>query len=81
MSEISETHWSAGWLFNLEFILWRKVLDDGPESFQPRTLKDLAERAGGWWIWDSKSRGRRFVEMKEWKEIFELVGKGKADLF
>ena len=63
MSDLSEEHWSAGWLTDTEYSLWQACEVGGSYvwSFTPlgdatveqlRTLRDLA---GGWWMWQGES--------------------------
>lgn len=84
MEYLSEEHWCAGWLTDLEFTLWDWVLDWRAEPqplheagsmdsqlHEARTLSWLAEQAGGWWVWEE---GRQFVPMGEWLARFAARG-------
>lgn len=76
MEDMSEDYWCAGWLQNLEYSLWSFVVD-GPGGFglgyvdqqQADELRQLAEDAGGWWVWDM-TEGRKFVPLDEWREMY-----------
>lgn len=77
MSNISEDHYCAGWLMGLEYKLW-DVLNGGDPQFgfgpiSPQNierLRELHERAGGWWMWvgENMDSGKVFVTTEEWKE-------------
>ena len=69
MEDISEDRWCAGWLVGLEYELWEEVLDG-----KLPVAKDLADVAGGWWIWSSEAETthqRRFVPMDEWLVMYQ----------
>ena len=74
MSGISEECWCAGWMHNLEYMLWdavtgrRKNLCSLEEIEQ---LKYLSEKCGGWIIWDEQARGEKFVPKQEWLRLYE----------
>jgi hypothetical protein len=78
MEDISEDCWCAGWMSGLEGQLWQAVTD--PESYYAKHggikphipgLRQLAEEAGGWWMWDDNDAdGRVFVPLEAWKERF-----------
>lgn len=78
MSEISEDHYAAGWMSNLEYELWEIVLKGGGEYgmgvVDPEMvsrLKQFAADAGGWWTHE------RFVPMDEWHVMYaEKMGGG-----
>ncbi len=86
MEEISQEHWSAGWLLGLEYDLWsfvglwrtgllaKRGSKFGMFELENKTLTDLSElseRAGGWWKWfDDEQPGAYFVPMQEWLAIF-----------
>ena len=66
MSEISESTWFAGWLINLEFILW-DAIHGGPRDELAeedlRELEELSALVGGWHDYD------RFIPLDEWLSI------------
>lgn len=66
MERYSEDYWSAGWMMNLEYTLWRYVSEDLDQS-EIKAMKILAEAANGWWIWDGE---RKFVPMDEWLVLY-----------
>jgi len=66
MSDYSEEMWCAGWLIDLEYILWARVLEG-----EQADIKALADAAGGWIVWDDPDEGETFVPMAEWLEIYK----------
>lgn len=83
MSGISEDKWSAGWVTGLEFDLWEMVIGKKDPSYGMGGsflldlvgLRAMAERCGGWIVWD-REHGERFVPMAEWLAIYdEHVGR------
>lgn len=75
MEDISEDYYCAGWLADLEHYLWSVVCGKKCELFdlpadRVAKLKQLAEDANGWWIWDN---GRKFVPMAEWLEMVKTT--------
>lgn len=79
MSEVSEDHYAAGWLVNLEFILWRLIFENteegfgfGPLSFENRSrLIELTHRCQGWWIYSASISGRKFLTYDEWLPLYQ----------
>ena len=72
MSDISEDVWCAGWLTEVEYILWDAIARERPDwcvREEIEQLKFLSERCGGWIVWD-KERGRRFVRMEDWLDRY-----------
>jgi hypothetical protein len=78
MTGISEERWCAGWLSNLEFILWR-ARNGEPSGFevgsatprQAELLRLLSEEAGGWWVYEEA--GPVFLPMDEWLRRLQLT--------
>jgi hypothetical protein len=76
MRDISEDCWFAGWLHNLEFILWDAVktgkVSWGEGLVKERDLirmKYLHELACGWWILVKGEEIERFVSTEEWLAV------------
>lgn len=76
MSELSEEAYCAGWLEDLEFSLWRIVLDgSGRFGFMEITtehvsnLKEFSRLCGGWIFFDDLN-GETFVSLKDWEKRF-----------
>jgi hypothetical protein len=74
MTYISEEQFAAGWLIDLEYLLWGE-LQKPPQrrkrgartvllAFEREALKFLAQAAGGWWTFE------RFVPMKRWLALY-----------
>jgi hypothetical protein len=74
--DTSEECWCAGWLVDLEFILWDAMLT-GKANFgwgaaNERYLirmRYLHELAGGWWTLPKGEEFERFVPTEEWLKI------------
>ncbi|MFN6484005.1 MULTISPECIES: hypothetical protein [unclassified Nostoc] len=68
MTSFSERMWSARWLSDLEFILWKKVRSCSDDL----TLREIADfnfyagLAGGWWMWDEQQKSEVFIELDKW---------------
>jgi hypothetical protein len=74
MSAISEERWCAGWMQNLEYVLWDAVIGRREDNCSPEEieqLKYLSERCGGWIVWDEQAKGERFVPMQDWLRLYE----------
>ena len=68
----SKEAYAAGWLTDLEFILWARVLnrDKSPDEVAD-ALAWLDVEAGGWWCWnDNADDGCGFVVLYRWKQCF-----------
>lgn len=80
MSEVSEDLWSAGWLVELEYLLWdamqggaRLAQFDGSE-IPTRTLgrmEELCQQAGGWWYADGEKSIETFISLTAWLDRFD----------
>jgi len=78
MMDLSEDYWCAGWMNNMEYVLWVCVVDPANCNFSPcgslaseeiRQLKELSEEAGGW-AWWHPEQGATFVELDAWQAEF-----------
>ncbi len=72
MSDISERHYAAGWLFGLEYALFGAAFagegfGDGLSHEERAGLITLSHRCQGWWAYDDR---KRFVPMGEWAETY-----------
>lgn len=72
ISEISEEKWCAGWLIEIEHLVWRDVatgtrneIDDAAAA----NLRVLSEIVGGWVHWPQGADGPTFVALDEWTAI------------
>ncbi|WP_400193949.1 hypothetical protein [Hymenobacter sp. B81] len=76
MSNLSELGWSAGWMQNLEYVLWHAVTTGRREfgrvtigSNDIRALKLLSERCGCW-IYYEEEQGETAIPLAEWQRKF-----------
>lgn len=76
MSEISERCYYAGWMKNLEYVLWdalftgqRKYGQDYITLQEIEVLKKLSKEANCWIIYDSTS-GEAAIEKTLWEDKF-----------
>lgn len=82
MREYSEDFHCAGWLSDLEFVVWnfahnpdRRNTENPEAESLARWFRDLATIADGWWV-GSKPTGEdgsreAFIPLAEWKERLE----------
>jgi hypothetical protein len=76
MSELSEEAFSAGWMQDLEFALWRAV-EVGPYRYGQldlttkhiENLKQLSASCGGWVCFYETEE--TFVPIKHWRQVYE----------
>lgn len=93
MEDLSEEHFYASWLIDLEYILWGIVqegvrhntfFDNCIEVETLDELRRLANEAGGWWVWDDHDmpdgthETTRFVPMDEWLKMHEAHGQERS---
>ena len=76
MGEISEEAWYAGWMEDLEYVLWYAVLhgpaDYGRKFLDAQTisqLKQLSKEAGGWLVFDDDT-WETAVTLPVWESMF-----------
>ena len=77
--EISEAGYCAGWTRDIEFYIWKIVLDGSETDFGVKTiskqeianLRTLAEQSGGWWHWSSEENKAVFIPLDKWQEIYQ----------
>ena len=77
MSELSEAGWSAGWLAELEFDLWRAVIE-GPQRYgrlditqeHINKLRSLSQVCGGWIIFGDKTE-ETFIDFVTWQRLYQ----------
>lgn len=78
MSAISEKHYCAGWLSNLEYSLW-KIWDAPNKEFgfesvseeDCQALKSLHEMCDGWWFWCDSTKRCEFVTTSDWEQMYK----------
>lgn len=79
ISEISEAGYCAGWTRDIEFYLWKIVLDDSETEFGVKTitaqeiahLRSLSEQSGGWWHWSDEENNAVFIALDKWQEMYQ----------
>jgi len=78
MSEISERCYDAGWMLNIEYVLWHAVIS-GPRSFGRGeiTQKDIDEltrlsnATKTWIVFDTKDEETP-MPLEKWKALFTI---------
>ena len=77
MSSMSEQAWSAGWMHDLEYELWRAVQSSaykvGRLQLSPTQcdrLRQLSEKCGGWIAFDDQHE-ESFVPQAQWLTRYE----------
>jgi len=74
MSQLSEDHWCAGWLHDLEFDLWDALEGSGSLRIAQADLDQLrylADKCGGWIKWDDQRHGPRYVHADDWCRTYQ----------
>ena len=77
MSGISEGHYCAGWLIDLEYILWAMLQGGNREfGFSPveqddiDRMRELSGLVGGWIWW--KDGEHPFIPLAEWETKYAM---------
>jgi hypothetical protein len=77
MSEISEHCYAAGWMLNLEYVLWHAVINGERKYGQSyitqddiSTLIKLSTDANAWVVYDD-DKEETALSLKEWTEKFK----------
>ena len=77
MSSLSEQAWSAGWIYGLEYDLWKAVQSPAYKvgrlqlsSTQGDRLRQLSEKCGGWIALDDRHE-EIFVPQAQWLTRYE----------
>jgi len=77
MGRVSEAGYHAGWMADLEFDLWRGIVE-GPFRYGQldltvdhiERLQHLSEGCGGWIVFDGDNE-ETFVPLDRWKSIYQ----------
>lgn len=77
MSQLSEEAYSAGWMEDLEYQLWRAI-SSGPFRYgqltitpaHVRKLKSLSDTCGGWIRFDDTLE-ESFVPVAQWTAVYQ----------
>lgn len=77
MHDLSEDHFCAGWLHDIEYDLWAAVQGDTAgfsanefSAEEIKVLRDLSNTVKGWVMWE-KDVGEVFVPINDWLEIYK----------
>jgi hypothetical protein len=77
MMELSEMHYSAAWLHDLEFLIWGDIKKDEGVQFagglswaSELLLKQHAKEAGGWWYF-TMEHGELFEPAEEFQKRYD----------
>ncbi len=79
MEHISEERYTAGWVINLEFILWDAINDPLAKDLlahERAGLRHLSHAAGGWWAFINEDT--QFLPLKRWLKLVERRAKENA---
>lgn len=78
MSEVSERCYCAGWMQNLEYVLWealvngeRKYGQDTITQQDINSLKELSEMTNSWIVFDD-ILDEMPLDLSAWKEKFQI---------
>jgi len=82
MSQISEEAYCAGWISNLEYILWNAVTG-GKREFGRYLISDkdienlisFSTKCNSWIIFDHKN-DETAINLEEWKKVFSESDSG-----
>ncbi len=77
--EISETGYCAGWTMDIEFYLWKIIVNGSETEFGVKIISEqeivnlriLAEQSGGWWHWSDEENKAVFITLDKWQEIYQ----------
>ena len=77
MSDLSERYYSAGWMTNLEYVLWDAILN-GERKYghgfisnaNISKLVELSNQCGCWIYFDGKTE-ETAIDLIKWKDVFE----------
>lgn len=76
MSYLSERYYHAGWLVNLEYILWHTMKTGSQlpwlDPEEVLRLNELSAKAGGWVTHEEPTLDLIFVPWVRWYEILML---------
>jgi hypothetical protein len=86
MSRISERCYAAGWMQNLEYVLWDAQIKGGREYGQDfitqddiAALKTLSNKAGCWIFFDDKSE-ETAIDLNSWQNKFQAETQNNPSL-
>ncbi len=81
LGDISEDYACAGWLFDIEFIVWKIAFEnqsvaDEPYGFNKideetkEDLRFLSQKAEGWAVWRDEDPEPVFIPLERWEKIW-----------
>lgn len=86
MSEISERCYYAGWIQDLEYVLWdavqkgeRKYGHDRISNDDIEALKTLSEKAGVWIVYDDLTE-ETAIDISSWQKKFQTDVESNPEL-
>jgi hypothetical protein len=82
IAQLSYSHACAGWLSEIEFMVYATMIGDSWNGDDPHGLGDLddeslddlrflLERSGKWPCWIDDDRGVQAITLSEWKSIYQ----------
>lgn len=79
MSDLSERCYNAGWMMNLEYVLWSCILN-GPRKYGHDNINEtdinhlnkLSIIANAWIVFDDET-DETAIELKHWKKQFQIA--------
>lgn len=76
ISELSQEAICAGWMENVEYCLWERVLNGVGDYYALEVtediiakLRDYSDRAAGWWSWEDTEPV--FLPLESWITLYE----------
>jgi hypothetical protein len=69
--EISESHYSAGWMSGIEYTVWNATQSPTRlvNEHEAQLLRAASEVIGGWIAWSDHIGDGVFVPMSEWRRM------------
>ncbi|SDF65142.1 hypothetical protein SAMN05421827_10196 [Pedobacter terrae] len=79
IGDLSERCYNAGWMLNLEYVLWNCILS-GPQKYghdiinesDITQLNKLSILANAWIVFDNET-GETAIELEQWKKQFQIA--------
>ncbi|OGG95000.1 MAG: hypothetical protein A2527_06585 [Candidatus Lambdaproteobacteria bacterium RIFOXYD2_FULL_50_16] len=73
MVKLSNKYYSDRWMVQLEYELWRDLVDEPEilEAAEVKKLREIAETAGGWVLMDYQTNELEFMNTGRWLEHYK----------
>ena len=76
ISEFSQKYWAAGWLEDVEYIVWqagtdRKGIPGLANNMAAIRMVELGKEFGIWVVWRDFASEPEEVPLEEWERIYE----------